>query len=226
MQSQSLAEKIASYRVSLGLVLGIAILVILIALTWVLQYSLKWIDLTQNLTDLWIWILYVGFGVGFTLINLGILKSRHKKPVEHALPEKVVAQLPEKQVGVISAAEILQSAFAQSDGLEPEVTALLKLGYECLIKQNLLEMKPQFRNYDINPIYFKYWNDTKDKLKKELIDNKEIYDILENISRAVNDRNNDLNKASRLMVGVPTSVHVYAQAFDKYYEKLRQLGFI
>lgn len=113
-----------------------------------------------------------------------------------------------------------------SVSLDPERTLLLQLGYRCLIRQNLLEMEPQIHELrEPKSIYFKFWNDTDAKLKEQLIGDKTIYDILENISRALNDRNNDLDRERRLML-LPSTLHLYRQACDKYYEKLREIGFL
>ena len=104
---------------------------------------------------------------------------------------------------------------------------LLKLGYRSLIRENLLQIKPQYHNFqDPKPIYFKYWNETEANRKRQLIDNEELYDVLENISKIINDWNNDVNRWSRLKLEPSSSLHLYIQALDKYYEQLKAVSFL
>lgn len=91
MSGQSFAERIAARQVSLGLVLGILIVACFAALTLILQFWLRWIDLSQNLTDLWIWILYVVFGAGFTLINVSLWRSRRASSSLESKPDNSIA---------------------------------------------------------------------------------------------------------------------------------------
>jgi len=103
LSAQSLQDKIAAVKVSLALVLGLGIIIGLIIVTAYLQFSNQ-IHLTENLTDLWLWILFTGMTAGFTLINAGILWSSKGQvvtgtivgPAKNEIETYVTSDLAEK----------------------------------------------------------------------------------------------------------------------------------
>jgi len=110
---------------------------------------------------------------------------------------------------------------------KPEVSLLHKLGFQSLLRQDLLAIQPQLNFNEPKPIHFKSWNETEAGMKKQLIDNEGIYEIMENIARVLDDWNGTLDRASRLMLELDSGkIYLCIQAIKKYCEKLREIGFL
>jgi hypothetical protein len=116
---------------------------------------------------------------------------------------------------------------AKTDALKPwRQRQLMKLGFQSLVKQDLLAIERQFDFRAPKRIDFESWNDTDADLKKQYIDNPAVYRILENIVKVLNEWNAELNRASLLMLEPNSVIWVYAQSCKKYYEKLREFEFL
>ena len=108
---------------------------------------------------------------------------------------------------------------------EPERT-YVKLGFQTQIKRDLLEIESQLNFEKPKPIHFKSWDETETEMRKQLIDNETAYGIVENIAKVLNEWNKDLDRASLLMVRPSSQIYFYIQSCGKYYQKLREIGFL
>jgi hypothetical protein len=108
---------------------------------------------------------------------------------------------------------------------EPKRT-YVKLGFQTQIKRDLLEIESQLNFEKPKPIHFKSWDETETEMRKQLIDNETAYGIVENIAKVLNEWNKDLDRASLLMVRPGSQICFYIQSCRKYYQKLREIGFL
>lgn len=117
---------------------------------------------------------------------------------------------------------------AKTDALKPwRQRQLMKLGFQSLVKQDLLAIEQQLNPRAPRRIDFEAWNDADfADLKKQYIDNTAIYNAVENIAKVLNKWNTELKDASLLMVEPNSVLWVYAQSCKKYYEKLREFEFL
>lgn len=108
---------------------------------------------------------------------------------------------------------------------EPNLT-YLKLGFQAAVRQNLREIESKLSFEHPKPIHFKSWNETESDMKKQLIDNENVYEIVEKIAAVLNEWNNDLDRASLLMLEPDSKIFLYIQSCKKYYAKLTEIGFL
>jgi hypothetical protein len=94
------------------------------------------------------------------------------------------------------------------------------------LKRDLLEIESQLSFEKPKPIYFKSWDETEADTRKQLIDNETAYGIVDNIAKVFNEWNKDLDRASLLMLRPSSQMYLYIQSCKKYYEKLREIGFL
>jgi len=166
MLDESFSEKIAARKVSLGLVLGTLIIAGFIAFTLILQFWFKWIDLAQNLTDLWIWILYVAFGAGYTLINVSLWRSRKQKISDSAAPSS-----PETALNELA------------------ITQLMGLAHGGLVDALKANLRIIGTDLDIHcRTRLVAWTRVDANLRQRLITDSEEYDALDDLSKSLERR--------------------------------------
>ena len=117
---------------------------------------------------------------------------------------------------------------AKPDALKPwRQRQLKKLGFQSLVKQDLLAIEQQLNPRTPRRIDFEAWNNADfADLKKQYIDDTAVYNAVENIAKVLNKWNTELKDASLLMVEPKSALWVYAQSCKKYYEKLRESEFL
>jgi len=83
MTADAFCEKIVQRKLSLGVVLGAALVAIAVVLTLLLQYW-EWIDILTNLTELWLFVIALpALSVALTLIVRGLSAPRVLAPQSH-----------------------------------------------------------------------------------------------------------------------------------------------
>ncbi len=107
-----------------------------------------------------------------------------------------------------------------------ELMTIAQLGWKCLVRHDLLEAKSQLDHNQISgelkPIPFHWWNQTRPELKRQLIDDDDLYNALESFSTALNDRND----RTTLPLDLITDFHIYHKACLVRYEILKRMGFV
>jgi hypothetical protein len=126
-----------------------------------------------------------------------------------------------------SAQEGAPSTESKSAVLKPwRQRQIMELGFQSLVKQDLLAIERQFDFRTPKHVDFDSWNDIDADLKKQYIDNPTVYSILENIAKVLNEWNAELDRAALLMLEPNSVIWVYVQSYKKYCEKLRELEFL
>jgi hypothetical protein len=196
-------------------IIAILLIALVGAMTVALQV-LKMIDVLASVTEIWIWIAAILLGIASNLLTKGITVGQKGQ------------QLPSgESIGSSSAIPSIEEAKEGSDISETEPKlAYLKLGFQSSVKRDLLEIEPQLNFKDPKHIDFKSWNEIGTDLKKQYIDNETVYGLVENIAKLVNEWNNDLDRASLLMLRPDSNIYLYIQSCGKYYAKLREIGFL
>ena len=111
MTDETLTDRIIQRQVSLGLLVGIVLIVLFGIATIALQLS-GVIDLSGSVTDIWIWVMAVILGTASGLITRGILQPRNSttKPQRREISEPAAAppQSPPRLQGIYGAEELLE----------------------------------------------------------------------------------------------------------------------
>jgi hypothetical protein len=103
---------------------------------------------------------------------------------------------------------------------------IMKLGFQSLVKQDLLAIERQLVFQTPKRIDFESWNDTDAETKKRYIDKETVYRTIDNIAKVLNEWNTELDRASLLMLEPNSVLWLYIQSCKKYYEKLRAIEFL
>lgn len=190
--------------------LGMAIAVVLVLVVVVLHLSGAE-NLIQSTTEL---VLIVVSVVGTIAVQLMIWPERFLKPTDtNGLAPSTVKEMAKVE--------------AKPDALKPwRQQQIMKLGFQSLVKQDLLAIERQLDFQTRKRIDFESWNDTDADVRKRYIDNEVVYRIVENIAKVLNEFNEELDRAHLLMLEPNSVIWLYIQSCKKYYEKLREIDFL
>jgi len=190
--------------------LGTVIVVVLVLVVVVLHLSGAE-NLIQSTTEL---VLILVSVVGTIAVQLMVWPERFLKPTDTSgvAPETV------KEIAKVE---------AKTDVLKPwRQQQIMKLGFQSLVKQDLLAIERQLVFQTPKRIDFESWNDTDAETKKRYVDKETVYRTIDNIAKVLNEWNTELDRASLLMLEPNSVLWLYIQSCKKYYEKLRAIEFL
>jgi hypothetical protein len=217
MGTESLYESVARRKVSLAVVVALFLIVLVIVLTAIFQFSWKVIDLLANTTDLWIWISAVLLGVAANLLTRGLSKRLGEKAEEPAVAAEtqktsVSEGTPSRQVRPQTAMESHSPRQLRYRG---EVRAeLLRIGLELYnIKEPRL-------------IQFESWNAFAQPDPRRFdIHSDSQHDAVQNLSTALNKRNNYVDQKILRGDQDPEFLRLNGLCLALY-EQIRETGFL